>query len=112
MELKTEVKFKTPQQEKLIYQLLQSRVIKKVEFEQIWNKVIGVSMTTKDASIVIDWLLATIKLRKRFGNKRQRAHLKCSVCGTKENVHRLINVSTGKQLLLCDDCEYEQDRNR
>jgi len=102
-------KVKTIPQQNLITNLLQSSVFSKKEFKIYYllnrNKV----KTSYDANILIDVLLKTIKFRKRFYGSRQRAHLRCDVCGSRKDVSRLYSEMFGTQVLICLKCEEKRE---
>jgi len=100
----------TVPQQMFIYRLLQSSTITKQEFEKFHRFVIPNFKRTADASDLINSLLTTIQLRKRFFPKNHRAHLKCCVCGSKKNVKRYYSPQINKQIVYCGDCDSFADR--
>jgi len=109
LEKETEVKETTFAQHKLITQLLQSSVIKKKEFEMLMILKFEQVKTSYDASLLISYLLSSIKLRKKFMGNKARAHLKCKECGSKEDIARYFSIKTGKQNVWCFNCLNKQE---
>ena len=69
LEQETEPKLLTAKQEALIYQLLQSKVFSKKEFEAFYKKVKKLIVTSYDASVCLNYLLASIRFKKMFTSK-------------------------------------------
>lgn len=109
LEQDQETKLKTPAQEKLMFQLLQSKVLSKKEFEAFYQKVLNSVVTSFDASICLSHLLAVIRFRKRFFSEKSRAHAKCSICGKRENLVRIFDRDKGKQFFMCINCDFDLD---
>ena len=105
LEQETEPKLKTPKQEALIYRLLQSKVFSKKEFEAFYKKVQKQIVTSYDASVTLNYLLAAIRFRKQFTGKHARSHAKCYVCNSRENLRRYCWLEQMKQFFLCSNCE-------
>lgn len=112
LEQEQETKLKSPAQERLMFQLLQSKVISKKEFESFYKKVLKSVVTSYDASTLLSYLLSTIKFRKRFFSDKCRAHAKCSICGKKEELVRLFNITEKKQIIYCKNCDLNLDEAR
>ncbi|HUX62089.1 MAG TPA: hypothetical protein VMV32_12315 [Ignavibacteriaceae bacterium] len=107
-----EEKLKTPSQEKLIFQLLQSKAIKKLEFEGFYKKTLKQIITCYDASCMINYLLATIKYRKRFLSSKCKARAKCVYCGKTEELQRYFSLPMRQQMFMCFNCEDKFQDNR
>ena len=112
LEQETEPKLLTGAQEKLIYQLLQSKVFSKKEFETFYKKIHKQIVTSFDASVCLNYLLASIRFRKQFTGKHARSHAKCYVCNSRENLKRYYSLDTDKQFFLCSVCDIEMDTSR
>ena len=99
------IKLKTPEQDALLAKLLETSTLTKRERDNIVNGVTGKLTTSYDASVLITYLLATIKFRKYFalGTKHKKAE--CCVCGSKINVVRFEHIKTGKRYWYCDFCK-------
>jgi len=112
LEQETEPKLLTGAQEKLIYQLLQSKVFSKKEFEAFYRKVKKQIVTSYDGSVCLNYLLASIRFRKMFTGKHARSHAKCCICSTRENLVRYAELPDLKQKFYCSDCEISLDSSK
>jgi len=99
------INLKSPKQMSFIYQLIQSSVFSKKEFESFYKHYFKKIITSKDASVFIDDLITTITARKRFLNKKHRANIKCNYCSSVENVRRFFDAQFRKEIRVCAECE-------
>ena len=109
LEQETEPKLLTGAQEKLIYQLLQSKVFSKKEFEAFYRKVKKQIVTSYDGSVCLNYLLASIRFRKMFTGKHARSHAKCYLCGSRKDIVRYAELPDLKQRFYCRSCECNLD---
>ena len=101
----TEVaKLKTPEQDALLAKLLETSTLTKRERDNIVNGVTGKLITSYDASVLITYLLATIKFRKHFalGTKHKKAA--CRYCNTKLNLQRYEEIESRNRFWMCSFC--------
>jgi len=104
IEINKEVKLKTPEQDALLAKLLQTSTLTKRERDNIVHRITGKLITSYDASVLITYLLATIKFRKHFSSGRKHKKAECFACGNKLNLKRYVNIPTGKKEWVCDFC--------
>ena len=93
-------------------QLLQSRWISKAEFEDFHRNIGKKIVTKRDASIVITYLLATLRFRKEFWSKYRKAKARCCICGKRDDLIRYAELPDLKAVYYCKTCDYELDEAR
>jgi len=104
LEQETESKLLTAKQEALIYQLLQSKVFSKKEFEAFYRKIKKQIVTSYDASVCLNYLLASIRFRKMFTSRHARSHAKCVLCNSREDLVRYAELPDLRQVFYCKPC--------
>ena len=101
------IKLKTPEQESLLAKLLQTSTLTKTERDNVVNRIAGKLITSYDASVLITYLLATIKFRKYFSNGRKHKKAECVECKSKLCLQRYEDISSGARVWLCNYCSKE-----
>lgn len=101
----------TDAQKKLIFNLLQSRVFSKKEFEVYMRFRKNSIKKSYEAGLLIECLLKLIRFRKKFYTSKQKAHLKCWNCSGKKELTRLYSPQFDKQIVICKPCKEERARN-
>ena len=104
-----EVKSVTPNQESLYWKLLQSSRLKKSERDEICLLIGSRHMTTKDASVLIDYLILRLRFIRHFNLKSNHSVAACSDCGEKTGLKRYINIKTKEKFWLCSLCGVMKD---
>ena len=102
------VKVKTVKQQACITRLLQSSYFSKREFIELMRRNINQIITSYDASVLISYLISVLRFRKKFLSKKHKAHLKCDICSSKKNLHRLYSPQFNAQVVRCINCEEKQ----
>lgn len=95
---------RTPAQEVLVTKIIQSRKILDKEYQQlvsIWKNQV---VTSKDAAVFIEHVLATLRFRRYFLNGRHKASKKCLYCGSRDDVRRYWNVDENSKTWVCETC--------
>jgi len=105
---------KTIKQQALITRLLQSSYFSKAEFIELMRRNRNQIVTSYDASVLISYLISVLRFRKKFLNKKHKAHLKCDYCSSRKDLDRLYSPKYNAQRVVCLNCEdkkaeYEQD---
>jgi len=70
-------------------------------FMKIWQNQI---VSSKDASIFIEHVLALVKFRRNFCSKKHKAYKKCVFCNSRDNIVKYVNLETGKEFWTCESC--------
>jgi len=107
METETSNGFKevTADQQILIAKILRSSKLSDREYRQLSGVLQNQVVTRYDASILIDFVLAALKFRRHFLNKKHRAYKKCAYCGSRKNVERFEeNTEKHTRVWVCDLC--------
>ena len=97
---------RTIKQQNLLQQLLQSRKVTKQLAREVMSKERKI-VTKRDASVIIEYLLARIAFSKNFIDPRKQRK-KCDECGRPENVERYFEQD-GRVTNLCENCHFERE---
>ena len=93
----------TTAQQVLIAKILRSSKLSDREYRMLRSFADSKVVTKYDASILIDYVLAALKFRRHFLNKKHKAYKKCYFCGSRDDVSRYADASNLKNKLWC--CE-------
>jgi len=100
-----EVYLRTPSQEVLAVKVLQCRKILDKEYQHlssIWKNQV---VTTKDASVFLNYVLSLIRFRARFTNGKQKSFKRCFFCKSREAVQRYADASNlDNKVWVCETC--------
>jgi len=88
----------------LLKKLLKASKFTNGEYEEIKEICSNRVVNSYDASVVIDYLLSTLKFRRRFFSKRRKAYKKCDYCGSRDDVERYMDLINDKRFWLCKYC--------
>ena len=101
LEQEPSIQLVSDKQEALYCRLLQSSSFTKQERDAL-VKVLSVKVVTSyDASVLIDKLIADIRFFKHFNKCRKHRVAECSVCSERIDLKRFLNVKTNKKQWLC-----------
>lgn len=96
---------RTSAQEVLVVKILQSKKILDKEYQQlrsIWEHQI---LTSKDASVFIEYVLSSLRFRRYFLNGNRKSFKICQACKIRDNVKRYDDLSKKNlKYWLCDNC--------
>ena len=98
-------KLRTPAQEVLVSKVLKSRKILDKEYKQltkVWEKQV---MTSYEANVFITYVLSLLQFRRIFTSFKHKAYKRCHFCKSRDGVKRYEDLTTGKRLWLCENCE-------
>jgi len=104
-----EVKQVTSAQDVLVKKVLKSSKFKDAEYRTLKAIYDNQVTTSYDASIFIEYILATVKFRRIFLNGKHKAYKKCIYCGTREKVQRYLDISDNSKAWLCETCAINLD---
>lgn len=96
---------RTPNQEVLVVKILQSGKLLDREYQQlknIWTKQI---VTSIDAGIFIEYVLAALRFRRHFLNGKHKAFKRCFFCSSRDDVKRYENLKMNCKYWICDSCK-------
>ncbi len=99
---------KTIKQQALITRLLQSSYFSKREFIELMKRNRNQIITSYDASVLIGYVIASLRFRKKFLSKKHKAHLKCDICSSRKLITRSFNITYNAQALQCLKCEEKE----
>lgn len=97
-----EVKSVTPNQEALYAKLLQSSCILKRERDKITLLIKSRHMTTKDASVLIDYLILKLRFIRHFNLETNHSVAECIYCGEKTGLKRFVSSKTSQRVWFCN----------
>ncbi len=96
----------------LLKKLLKSKKLLDKEYRNFQELVDSRIVNSKDMSVLIAHILATIQFRRHFSGKRQKAYKRCIYCESRDNVERFLHVETGKKFWICDNCDLNLDSRK
>ena len=99
------VKVKTVKQIAIITRLLQSSYFSKREFIELMQRNRNQIVNSYDASVLISYLISTLRFRKKFLSKKHKAHLKCDYCSGRKDLERLYSPEFKAQAIICFNCD-------
>lgn len=105
-------KVKTIKQQALITRLLQSSYFSKREFIELMRRNRNQIITSYDASVLISYIISTLRFRKKFLSKKHKAHLKCDLCSDRKYLSRTYSPQLDAQFVRCLKCEEQADECR
>ena len=108
----TEIKLKTPAQEALYIELLQSSAFTKTERDKIVKSTLPKVISCYDASVFIDFLMIKIRYQKHFFGKRKHAIAQCAFCNNRIDLQRFSDADTSKKFWLCAFCRSTADASK
>lgn len=98
------VVLRSPNQEVLVSKILYSKRIKDKEFQDlksIWENQVT---TMKDASVFIEFILATLRFRRMFLSEKFKSFKICRYCDVRDNISRIEEAKSGKRFWCCETC--------
>ena len=107
-----EIKQVSSAQQVLISKILRSGKILDQEFQQLEEIREKQVVTTYDAAIFIEYVLATLKFRRTFLNGKHKAYKKCYYCKSRDNIERYLHLETGRKLWVCENCAINLDNSK
>lgn len=97
--------FVTTAQQVLIAKILRSSKLSDKEYKTLKSFDATKVITKYDASILIDYVLSTLKFRRHFFNSRHKAYKKCYFCNSRDNVKRFADaVNLKRKVWACETC--------
>lgn len=106
---KTEEKTKTPSQEALLARLIQSETFTKSERDDIVKRIAPQLKTSYDASVLISYMLAKMRLHRHFNGKRKHKIAECRVCQNRVGLVKIDNPLAEENYWLCQLCKIQYD---
>lgn len=100
-----DIRQKTPAQEVLITKIMKSKKILDKEYRMFRSILDNQVVTSYDASVFIEHVLALLKFRRTFFNGKRKAYKQCCYCGSRDNIQRIEAVETGRKHWMCETCE-------
>ena len=96
---------RTPSQEVLVVKILQSRKLLDGEYQQLRKIWLNQVVTSKDAAIFIEYVLATLRFRRCFLDGKHNAFKRCQACNSRDKVRRYDDLAKlGPRYWLCETC--------
>jgi len=96
---------RTPSQEALAVKILRSGKLLDREYQQLRKIWINQITTSKDASIFIEYVLAALRFRRHFFNRKHRSFKRCQACSSRDQVRRYDDLAKfGPRYWLCETC--------
>ena len=100
-----DIRLKSAAQDVLITKILKSKKILDKEYRMFRSILDNQVISTYDAAVFIEHVLALLKFRRTFFNGKHKAYKTCVYCHSRDHVKRYDNLRTGKRIWLCDTCE-------
>lgn len=103
---------RTPAQEVLLTKIIQSKKILDKEYQQltsIWKNQV---VTSKDAAVFIEYVLATLRFRRYFLNGKHKAFKMCYYCKDRNHIRRYVNLADGSKAWVCETCALNLDTSK
>ena len=107
-----EKKLMTSAQELLIKKIMNSSKLLDKEYRQLRIVLDEQVKTSYDASVFIEYILATFKFRGLFLNGKHKAYKKCYYCSSRDNIKRILHEPSGRKFWVCEDCYLNTDISR
>jgi len=99
-----EVRLKTASQEMLILKILKSKKLKDAEYQGLKEVLKSKVITSYDASVFIEFVLAKLRFQRTFFNGKHRAYKQCVYCNSRDDVVRYDNLVTNERFWVCETC--------